>query len=178
MKYLPFIWSNFLLCSFYAEAQLPVTDSSLTAASYSVLFSGSYGNGLYNEPYSTFGAYSYITPSSPYNTISSTASTSGYTAATSPGAVVQGSITPSGLSAVSLNATAEITYNIMVLGTLNPVTVDLTGEIDGNVTTFENTTAPVYNEQVSSSISVESVAGTNGFVVYSASNSENDSNPA
>jgi hypothetical protein len=169
MKNLAFIVGGMLTCCFCAEAQ-----------QYTKSFIGYDGFGTYNESASTAGTLTYSTPpSTPFSAvISGTSTTSGGTANTSPNLSVTGSIAASDFSGVTLNGTAEITYNLTLNGPSGLQSVFLTGSLGGNVTAFENTTPPIYNEMASSSITIGAAAGTNSFVVYSATGSTSDSSPA
>jgi hypothetical protein len=92
-----------------------------------------------------------------------------------------GSIGASAFSAVTLNGTATVTYDITVIGTTgNSVPVYLTGSIGGSATTFQNTTPPIYSEMASSSISIADNLSDlqSGIDVYSVAGSTSDSSPA
>ncbi|HXC34638.1 MAG TPA: hypothetical protein VNV43_02120 [Candidatus Acidoferrales bacterium] len=167
MKNLAFILGGMLTCCFCAEAQ-----------QYTESFIGYDGFGTYNESASTAGTLTYSTPpSTPFSAvISGTSTTSGGTANTSPNLFVTGSIGASDFSTVTLNGTAEVAYNLKLNCPSGLQSVFLTGSLGGNVTAFENTTPPIYNEMASSSIFIGVAGSTN--VVYSATGSTSDSSPA
>ncbi len=155
-----------LTCCFCAQAQ-----------QYSESFIGNDGFGSYNESSSTAGTLTYSTPpQTPFSAvISGTSTTSGGTVNTSPNLFVTGSIAASPFSAVTMNGTAAITYNVTLNGPSGLQPLFLTGSLGGNVTAFEDTTPPIYNEMASSSITVMAF-GTN--VLFSAFGSASDSSPA
>ena len=163
MKHLALVMGSLLSVCFHADAQFPVTNPSLPIADFSAQFTGSYGNGVYDQSQSAYGLFnfSYLAISPPpapplpsfYDQISGQVDTYGYTGTTPPQIGIVGSIAPSSLSAVSLNATAILAYQFTVAGTPGTsVSVNVTGSILGNTTQL--TGPPFFSETASSSFYV------------------------
>jgi hypothetical protein len=165
MKNVAFILGGMLTCCFCAEAQ-----------QYTESFVGYDGFGTFNESASTAGTLTYSTPpQTPFSAvISGTSTTSGGNLNASPNLFVTGSVAASPFSTVTMNGSAAITYNVTLNGPSGLQPIFLTGSLGGNVTAFEDTTPPIYNEMASSSITVTAF-GTN--VLFSATGSTSDSSP-
>ena len=152
MKNVAFILGGMLTCCFCAEAQ-----------QYTESFVGYDGVGTFNESASTPGTLTYYTPpQTPFSAvISGTSTTSGGNLNASPNLFVTGSVAASPFSTVTMNGSAAITYNVTLNGPSGLQPIFLTGSLGGNVTAFEDTTPPIYNEMASSSITVTATFGTN-----------------
>jgi hypothetical protein len=184
MKKLTFVSGGFLFGCVFAHAQFPVTDSSLPIADYSSTFQGSYGNGTYFESQSQYGVFNFSyaaispAPGPFYNQISASSDIAGYTATTEPTIGIVGSIVPSSLSAVSLDARATLAYEFTIAGTPGTqLSVDVAGSISGNATQL--TSPPIFSEAASSAFYVaSSVQNLNAANALSYLSSSTQANPS